>query len=163
MYRIIVCAIVALFIDNQAVAQTAGITGTWQVTSVSILWLDTNEATHPYGEHPIGYVQYSPGGHMVVFLSVGDLKPAAGATYTDAERINLYNGIFAAYAGTYRVDGNKLTHHVTASWLPEWIGTDQTRYVEVEGNKLVIKTAVLKIPSAAAREYVATVAFERVE
>jgi hypothetical protein len=60
-------------------------------------------------------------------------------------------------------DGNKLTHHVIASWLPEWIGTDQTRYVEVEGNKLMIKTAVLKIPSAAAREYVATVAFERVE
>jgi hypothetical protein len=149
MYRLIMCAIVALFVDNQAVAQTPGIGGNWQVTSVSILWLDTNEATHPYGEHPIGYVQYSPGTHMVVFLSVGDLKPAAGATYTDAERINLYNGIFAAYAGTYRV--------------PEWIGTDQTRYVEVEGNRLVIKTAVLKIPSAAAREYVATVAFERVE
>jgi hypothetical protein len=149
MYRLIMCAIVALFVDNQAVAQTPGIGGNWQVTSVSILWLDTNEATHPYGEHPIGYVQYSPGAHMVVFLSVGDLKPAAGATYTDAERINLYNGIFAAYAGTYRV--------------PEWIGTDQTRYVEVEGNRLVIKTAVLKIPSAAAREYVATVAFERVE
>jgi hypothetical protein len=149
MYRLIMCAIVALFVDNQAVAQTPGISGNWQVTSVSILWLDTNEATHPYGEHPIGYVQYSPGAHMVVFLSVGDLKPAAGATYTDAERINLYNGIFAAYAGTYRV--------------PEWIGTDQTRYVEVEGNRLVIKTAVLKIPSAAAREYVATVAFERVE
>jgi hypothetical protein len=162
MYRIIMCA-VAAFIGGQAVAQTPAITGTWQVTSVSILWLDTTEATHPFGEHPIGYVQYSPGGHMVVFLSVGDLKPAAGATYTDAERINLYNGIFAAYSGTYSVDGNKLTHHVIASWLPEWIGTDQTRYIEIEGNKLVIKTAVLKIPSAAAREYVAIVAFEKVE
>jgi hypothetical protein len=82
MYRLIMCAIVALFVDNQAVAQTPGISGNWQVTSVSILWLDTNEATRPYGEHPIGYVQYSPGAHMVVFLSVGDLKPAAGATYT---------------------------------------------------------------------------------
>jgi hypothetical protein len=137
--------------------------GTWRVTSVSLLWLDTNEVNHPFGEHPLGYVQYTPGGHMVVFLSVGDLKRAAGATYTDAERVDLYNGIFAAYAGTYSVEGNKLTHHVVASWSPEWIGSDQTRYIEIDGNKLMIKTAVVKIPSAAAREYVATVSFDRLE
>lgn len=83
--------------------------------------------------------------------------------YTDAERVDIYNGIFGAYAGTYSVEGYKVTHHVVASWLPEWIGGDQTRYIEIDGNGLTIKTATLKNPASAGREYVGTLTFERVE
>jgi hypothetical protein len=139
------------------------VVGTWRVTSFAVQTLDTKEVFYPVGQNPIGYLQYSPGGHMVVFLSTGTPKRAAGTAYTDAERVDIYNGIFAAYAGTYSVEGNKVTHHVIASWLPEWIGGDQTRYAEIEGNRLTIKTATLKNPASAGREYVATVTFERVE
>jgi hypothetical protein len=41
--------------------------GTWRVTSYSRLTLETNEWSRPFGENVIGYLQYSPGGHMVVF------------------------------------------------------------------------------------------------
>jgi hypothetical protein len=44
------------------------------------------------------------------------------------------HGIIAAYAGTYSVEGNKVTHHIVASWFPEWIGGDQIRYAEIEGD-----------------------------
>jgi hypothetical protein len=62
---------------------------------------------------------------MVGFLSTGTPKRAAGTAYTDAERVAIYNGIIAAYAGTYSVEGKRGTHHVLAGWVPEWIGGDQ--------------------------------------
>jgi Lipocalin-like domain len=138
------------------------VVGTWQVTSFSILMLDTNEALQPFGEHPIGYVQYSPGGHMVIFISTGTPQRAAGTAYTDAERVDLYKAIIAGYAGTYSVEGNKVTHHIVASWFPEWIGRDHIRYAEIEGNRLTLKTTPLKSPLDG-RDNVATVTFERVD
>jgi hypothetical protein len=94
--------------------------GTWRVTSFSYLTLETNEVSRPFGEHPIGYLQYSPGGHMVVFLS-GEISKAS-PPYSDADRAAIHRGIFGAYAGTYSVEGNKVTHHVIAAWRPEWVG-----------------------------------------
>ncbi len=141
----------AISAPNALAQQKSPLVGTWRVTS-----------SRPYGEHVIGYLQYSPGGHMVAFVSTGTPKRAAGTAYTDAERLDIHKGIFGAYAGTYSVEGNKVIHHVVASWLPEWIGGDQIRYTEIEGNRLTIKTAPQKNP-AQPREYVATVTFERVE
>jgi hypothetical protein len=154
--------VLAISSTNVLAQQKSSVVGTWQLTSFSVLYLDTNEVLRPFGEHPIGYLQYSPGGHMLVFQSTGTPKRAAGTAYTDAERVDAYNGIIAAYAGTYSVEGNKVTHHIVASWFPEWIGGDQIRYAEIEGNRLTIKTAPLKSPLEG-RDAVATSTFERVE
>src|SRR5262249_1216854 len=50
------------------------VVGTWRVTSFSLLTLDTNEVSRPFGDNPIGYLQYSPGGHMVAFGQTGNPK-----------------------------------------------------------------------------------------
>jgi hypothetical protein len=92
--------VLAISSTNALAQQKSPVVGTWQVTSFSFLQLDSNEALRPFGEHPIGYLQYSPGGHMVVFLSTGTPKRAAATAYNDAERVDIYNGIIAAYAGT---------------------------------------------------------------
>jgi len=44
----------------------------------------------------------------------------------------LHEGI-AAYAGTYSVDGNKVTHHVVGCLKADWIGSDQVRHIELNG------------------------------
>jgi Lipocalin-like domain len=49
--------------------------GTWQLTSFSLTVVDTKETNRPYGDRPTGYLQFSPGGHMVMFLAAGELKP----------------------------------------------------------------------------------------
>ena len=136
--------------------------GTWRVTSFSNLTLETNEVARPFGENPIGYIQYSPGGHMIVFLSVGNPKKPARFPYTDEERAEIHKGIFGAYAGRYTVDGNKLTHHIEASWRPDWIGENQIRYIEIVGNKLTIKTEPL-ISSQTGKQVVSILTFERAD
>jgi hypothetical protein len=111
----------------------SSIVGTWEITSASMLALDTNETSHPFGDHPTGYLQYSPGGHMVVFLASDNIRQPADALYTDSERVEIHKAILAAYSGTYRVEGNMVIHHVLASWWPHFNGMDQIRYIERNG------------------------------
>jgi hypothetical protein len=104
-------------------AEGLSIIGTWQITSLAVLTLDTNETSHPIGDHPIGYLQYSPGGHIVVFLAADNVRQPASALYTDSERAEIHKAILGAYSGTYHVEGNMVIHHVLASWWPHFVGT----------------------------------------
>ena len=138
------------------------IVGTWQVTSFESLHLESNEIRHPFGKNPIGYIEYSPGGHFVGFASAGNLPKPAGFPYTDAERAAIHKELFNAFSGTYRVEGNKIIQHILASFRPENIGTDSIRYVEVNGNKLTLKSAPI-VGNRKGRKIVFTVTYERVE
>ena len=135
------------------------VVGTWRVTSVSQLTLNTNDVSRPYGDNPIGYLQYSPGGHMVAFIQTGNPKRPI-PPFSESDRAELHEGI-AAYAGNYSVDGNKVTHHVVAAWRPDWIGSNQVRYIELNGKNLTIKTAPVTDPTG--KQVVGTMTFERVE
>ena len=145
-----------------AVSVENALVGTWQLKSFSLIVVDTKETSRPYGENPTGYIQFSPGGHMVMFLAAGELKPPASGSYTDAERADVHRAIVGAYAATYTVEGNKVTYHVLTSWRPEWIGRDQIRYFEIDGTKLTIKTTPVTF-SRTGQSIVATLTFDRVE
>ena len=99
---------------------------------------------------------------MVMFLAAGELKPPTSGGYTDAERADVHRAIVGAYAGTYAVEGNKVTYHVLTSWRPEWIGRDQTRYFEINGKNLTITTTPVTF-SRTGQTIVATLTFDRVE
>ena len=47
-----------------------------------------------------------------------------------------------AYAGRYTLDGNKVTHHLEASWLQNVVNMDVIRFiVKLQGNKVTLRTA----------------------
>jgi Lipocalin-like domain len=169
MKRLISTLLVAMVVSWAGTSATtsaetsSSIVGTWQVTSSFLTNVGTNEVFRPLGRDDVaGYIQYSPGGHVVVFLSLANLKKPTGAIYTDADRADLHKGILGAYAGSYTVDGNKVTHHVVASWRPDWIGDDQVRFAEISGNKLAIKSAPFVFPQTG-KEVINTLTFERVD
>jgi Lipocalin-like domain len=148
-------------LQTKAADISKSLIGTWRVTSYSRMIVETNEVARPFGENPVGYIQYSPGGHMIVFLSAGEM-PKVSPPFSDADQAAIYSKVFGAYAGTYSVDGNKVTHHIVASWRPDWVGGDQIRFVELNGDKLTIKTAPL-VSSLTGKQIVSTLTFERVE
>ena len=157
-------AIAALWVGIcPAASAENALVGTWQLTSVSLTVVETKETSRPYGDHPTGYIQYSPGGHMVMFLASGELKPPASGRYTDAERADIHKEIIGAYAGTYAViEGNTVIYHVLTSWRPDWIGHDQIRYFETNGTDLTIKTTPITF-SRTGQTVVATLNLRRVE
>jgi hypothetical protein len=144
---VIVCCV--LWVTSmQAIGQTrqtcAGPQlGTWALQSYTTEDLATGQKTELLGAHPSGYLSYGPDCRMSAILIREGRKAPDGFVPTDAERLELYNGLIA-YAGTYNIEGDKVSHHVDASWNQSWTGTIQVRQFRIEGRTLYIKTLPAK-------------------
>jgi Lipocalin-like domain len=113
--------------------------GTWKLKSY-VMTTTTAERSTPFGEHPSGYLSYSPDGRMhAIGTADGRIMPHDIAA-TDEERAKLHRTMFA-YAGTYSVEPGKVIHHVDISWNQVWNGTDQVRFYKLIGDTLTITTA----------------------
>lgn len=154
--------VVLAFALSSIASAAEPLVGTWQLTAFTTVTLKTNEVTKIFGDNPTGLVQYTRGGHMVVFLQTGTPHQPQGTVLTDEDRAAIHKGIIGAYSGKYRVEGNKVIHEVKAAAWPQWIGTEQTRTFEVSGNTLTIKTAPFKSPRTG-EEIVSTLTALRVE
>ena len=64
---------------------------------------------------------------------------------TDPESIELYRGLIA-YAGSYAIDGYKITQHIEASWNQAWTGTTQVSQFNIDGKSMYIRTGPSKNP-----------------
>ena len=136
------------------------ITGVWKLRSYARRFLDTGETRHDMLPH--AYIMYSPGGHMMsITVEENRHRPACGVL-TDEERIHLFRTIVSAYAGTYVVDGDRVTHSVEMSWNEAWTGTQQVRRWSVAGDTLVLETTP-RTAGTDSREFINTLTWERVE
>ena len=119
--------------------------GTWKLQSFTIEYQDTGQKVEPYGAHPSGYLTYGVDCRMYVIVVSEGRKPQTGVVPTDAEKIELFNGM-GAYAGTYTIEGDKVSHHVDVSWIEAWTGTTQVRQFKIEGNSLRIHSVPARDP-----------------
>lgn len=108
--------------------------GVWKLETLVVESVETKERRHVYGEQPTGYIIMTPERLMTVIAGQGR-KPAK----TDEERAALLRTMFA-YTGSYKVEGDRLVTKVDVSWNEAWVGTDQTRIVRLEGDKLILQT-----------------------
>ena len=119
--------------------------GTWKLESFITEDLETHEKTQPYGMHPTGYLSYGPDCRMHAIIVRDNRKAPAALVATDAESIELYRGLLA-YAGTYMINGDKVSHYVDVSWNQAWTGTTQVRQFKIDGNSLHIRSMPAKSP-----------------
>jgi hypothetical protein len=119
--------------------------GTWRLQSFTTEDLATGQKTDLFGAHPSGYLSYGPDCRMYAILVEEERKAPADVVPTDAERVDLYSG-FSSYAGTYSIEGDRVSHHVDASWNQSWTGTIQVRQFRIDGKHLYIKTLPDKNP-----------------
>ncbi len=114
--------------------------GSWRLVSFTLEVIATGEKTDVFGKAPGGFLSYSRDGRMSAILVKGERpKPADLAKMTDEERVELFKTVIA-YAGTFRFDGQAVTHHIDTSWNENWTGTAQVRNAKLEGDKLYIST-----------------------
>ena len=132
--------------------------GTWKLQSFKTEYPDTRETKEPLGAHPTGYLSYGADCRMYAILAGEGRKLPAAAFPTDAEKIALFDGM-GAYAGTYTVEGNTVTHHVDVSWNEAWTGTDQVRQFKIEGDTLQIRAHGLE----SGRDSLSTLLWTRVK
>jgi hypothetical protein len=111
--------------------------GTWTLQSRTAEDLSTHKKVDSFGAHPDGYLHYGTDCRMYAIIVQEGRKAPTSAVFTDSERVQLFNGV-VAYAGTYSIDGNKVSHHVDISWNQAWTGTTQVREFTIDGNVLRI-------------------------
>ena len=114
--------------------------GTWKLVSA---WSTrpNGERVALYGEHPMGFLTYTREGRMTAILSDSErprLSSEDRLAVPTAERAAAFSS-FIAYSGTFRIEGDRVIHHVEISWLQNWVGTDQVRQMRLEGNRLTLR------------------------
>lgn len=115
--------------------------GTWRL--VSCRWVDDDgRVTYPYGRTPVGYLIYTETGHMAVnFMSSQRRRFASEAPEQGtSEEERAAKKSYQAYSGRYEVRGDKIIHHVEVSLFPNWVGREQQRFYELEGDRLCLST-----------------------
>jgi hypothetical protein len=114
------------------------------------------------GTDPIGYVLYTADGRFSIAISRRDRAGfAAGDVLggTTEEKARAVEG-FVAYAGRYSFQGDRVIHHVELSLFPNWVGSDQERWVELAGDWLTVSASPLLL---AGRQQVPRLVWERVD
>jgi hypothetical protein len=134
--------------------------GAWRLVS----WENraaAGQVTYPMGTDLLGYLIYSADGRFSVTISRGDrARFAVGDLLggTTDEKAGAMEG-FVAYAGRYSFHGDRVVHHVELSLFPNWVGSDQERWVEVAGDRLTLSASPLLL---AGKQQVPRLVWERV-
>jgi len=131
--------IMLLLFPLLAMCQTKDdLTGTWKLVTAWTIRAG-GERTPMYGEHPNGFLIYTREGRMMAILTHGDRKRLSGnrATSSEAERAEAFSTVLA-YGGPFSIEANKVIHHVDIASYPNFVGTDQVRYMKLEGDRLTL-------------------------
>jgi hypothetical protein len=118
--------------------------GAWRLVSCVETDVKTGEVFLPMGEHPQGFILYTPDGYMSAQLSAPDRASLpSGDMYQGAPDDYLAAGIsYLAYSGAYYVDEARglVEHEMAVSLFPNWRGERQVRIAKLDGEQLVLAT-----------------------
>lgn len=113
--------------------------GAWQLVDWRIT--QGERVTHPFGESPAGMICYTDDGHMQAVIAAAGRKPLSAAVPRQApegERAAAFDSYFH-YAGTYEIQpGPRVVHRVTHALNPAFVGTEQVRNIDLDGDTLVL-------------------------
>lgn len=132
----------AVFVLSLVVAQpsfaedNAKLLGIWKLVSFEAEIQATGQKEPLMGQHPTGYIIFTPEGRGMFMLTGEGRK----APQTIQDRADLLNSL-VAYTGMYRLEGDKWITKIDVAWNPEWVGTEQTRFFKVDGDRLQVITA----------------------
>lgn len=119
------------------------VVGTWTLVSYEARYPD-GRVVPIYGPAPVGRLIYDRRGRMSVHIA-DPRRPRFASPdrllATDAEVRAAFDGYFG-YFGTYTVDekAGTMTHHVDGAAFPNYGGTDQTRQLTAEDDRLELAT-----------------------
>lgn len=116
--------------------------GTWKLVSASSIRASGERDDAPYGLRPVGFLTYTGDGRVSALISHDGRKPLTLGAKPPAlleEQSEAFK-TFLAYAGRYRLSGDKVIHLVEISSIQNWVNTELVRKMRFHGNQLVLVT-----------------------
>lgn len=141
-------------------ANASALLGTWRMISWKKEFIATGNAVDALGPDPQGFITYTADGRVSVIVVPRDRPAPASLPPSDAEKVRLFDSLFA-YAGTYTLGDDKVVHHLDTTWNQSWTGTDQVRFYKLSGNRLSIHGAPAPDPFSG-QDVIHRVEFEKV-
>lgn len=140
---ILAVTLAVLPLSSATLAQSKeALVGTWKLLSFTNTTAK-GDVKFLMGQKPTGFITYTADGRMSVVITAEARKPLSVNDRISApaeERAEAFATVIA-YAGRYTFTGDKVTHHVEASWMPNQVGTDLVRSVKLDADRLTLRTA----------------------
>ena len=154
MYGSILALTFGFVISGQCLAQQS-LVGTYKLI-LTDLRLDGNPVT-PMGKSQHGYLVITPKVYLSFFT--GDDRKRGTSVEAKAALLDS----LAAWAGPYRVEGNKITIYVDTAWTEVWKGTEQPRTFELKGKRLIILTAPQPSATQPGKTFTSRAEYEKID
>lgn len=127
--------------------------GSWRLSAWDITQPD-GRISRPFGEEPDGLITYGADGVMTATVCRRERAGFNGAsprTADEAAKSAAFDSYFH-YAGRWRFDGAVVHHEVEFSLNPDFVGSTQSRNVDLTGATLTL-SADEDIPGAGVRRH----------
>ncbi|SNS86832.1 Lipocalin-like domain-containing protein [Ekhidna lutea] len=114
------------------------IAGVWKLVELSN-YDEEGKVSQPYGNPPLGYFIYTPGGHMSIQIMKNPPHPRLTERPSDSIVAQIARGSIT-YFGTYSVDKERsvVIHEVEGALNPNYVNTDRERQYSISGDSLII-------------------------
>ncbi len=117
---------------NRPVDPSRDLIGAWKLTALQFEFADSGERVDLFGQEPLGRILVTEGGDFMTVITSSDR-----AALSDAAQ--LFKTMMA-YAGKFRIEGDKLVIRCDVSWHPVWAGTEQVRFFSLDGDRLTLRS-----------------------
>ena len=136
---------------------TKQLAGTWKVVSL-ITKFNGGDAVEPFGPNPKGTLVLTPEGQWIIILTRANREPAKNLE----EKAALLDSMLA-YSGKYTIEGNRMMIRVDTTWneIYSAANQNQTRFFNIEGDKLTIRSPEIVSAVRPGQKAVATMTLER--
>lgn len=113
--------------------------GTWKLVSASSATSAGERDETPYGSNPSGFLTYTEDGRVMAIISYGGRKLLSAPVASLEEQAEAFKTFFA-YAGRYKLSGDKVTHRIEISSIHNYVNRDLIRGVKFQIDRLILTT-----------------------
>jgi hypothetical protein len=139
------------------------VVGTWKLLSSVRQVAGSDKVIDNLGAHPNGVLIITPENRFIVIFTAAEGRRPATTTeeFAALQKSQIaYSGLATLSPDPDNPNGLKLLNKVDIAWNEEWTGTVQTRFLSLEGNRLTIRTPLIKNPYTGEMA-ISTLLFER--
>ena len=131
-------ALMLLAFASSALAQTKeSLVSTWKLASVTVT-NEKGEVKDVFGPNPEGFIAITADGGMSIIMTSSGRKPLSSVSNPSTEEKAEVFSTSLAYAGRYTLRDDKMIIHIEACTTPNFVNTEDTRHVKVEGDRLTM-------------------------
>lgn len=154
--KTILCLFAAIALSPATCLAETSVVGTYRLISF-VLEVDGVPGHGTIGPDPQGYLVITPRHYIYTYAG----KARKFGTSVE-DKAALFDTA-ASLAGTYTLDGNKLSVLVDVSWNETWNGTRQVRTIDQSGDRLTLTSPAQPYPRDPSKTVVSRLTWQRVE